>query len=159
MISKLLRSKWSLLFLLFLISGCTEAGTQAQSADDLLSTIRQELRQEKVVVVYHMSNGEPDSEQYADWAAYLNDFASSKGKQYTFHASDKEFDGFLKKNGVDIGEDYTVFMKKGDATYYYDGVILESMVYMSVDNVYSKKPLSDMDKAFLPETINIVVSE
>jgi hypothetical protein len=142
-----------------LVSGCTEAGTQPQSTDDLLGTVRQELKQGKNVVVYHMKNSELDSEQYADWSAYLNDFASSKEKQYAFHSSDKGFDNFLKKNGVDIGGDYTLFMKKGDVTYYYDGVILESMVYMSVDNAYSKKPLTDMDKAFLPEAINIVVGE
>jgi len=159
LISKLLRSKGILLFLLLLISGCTEAGTQPQSAGAVLDTVRQELEQGKVVVVYHMVNGEQDSEQYADWSAYLNEFASSKGKLYTFHPSDKGFDDFLKKHGADASGSYTVFMKKGDSTYYYDGAIVELMVYTSVDNVYSKKPLTDMDKAFLPEAVNIFVDQ
>lgn len=130
-----------------------------QSAAALLGVVLQELEQGRVVVVYRMSNSERDSEQYADWSAYLNDFASSNGSQYTFHPSDKGFDDFLKGNGADVGEDYTVFMKKGYPTYYYDGVILESMIYTSVDNAYSKKPLTDMDRAFLPEAIHIVVGE
>lgn len=159
MTRKLLRCKGLILFSLLLISGCTEADSQPQSADALLGAVRQELEQGKVVVVYRMSNGEQDSEQYADWSAYLNDFASSKGTQYTFHSSDNGVEQFLKKNGADVGADYTVFMKKGYPTYYYDGVILESMIYTSVDNAYSKKPLADMDRAFLPEAIHIVVGE
>jgi hypothetical protein len=157
--SKLSRNKGFLLFSLLLICGSAAADTQPQSADAILSVVRQELEQGKVNVVYRMSNREQGSEQYADWSAYLNYFASSKGKHYSFHSSDKGFDDFLKKNGADVGDDYTVFMKKGYVAYYYDGVILESMVYTSVDNAYAKKPLTDMDKAFLPEAIHIVVGE
>ena len=159
LISKFLRRNGVFLFSLLLISGCIEASTQSLATDALLDTVRQELEQGKVVVVYHMVNGEQDSEQYADWSAYLNEFASSKGKQYTFHPSDKVFDDFLEKQDIDARESYTVFMKKGDATYYYDGVIVELMVYTSVDNVYSKKPLTDMDKAFLPKAVNVFVDQ
>jgi hypothetical protein len=144
---------------LLIISDCAAAVTPPDSINDLLGTIRQELKQGKVVVVYRMSNDELDSEQYADWSDCLNEFALAKGERYAFHSADKRFDDFLKKGGVSVEDDYTVFMKKGGATYYYDSVILESMVYVSVDKIYSKKPLDDMDKVFLPDAINISASE
>lgn len=144
---------------LFLVWSGLLALPQSGLASGLLHEIRQELDLGKIVVIYHMSNDELDSEQYADWSTYLNEFASSKDKRYTFHASDKEFDSLLKAKNINAEGDYTLFMKKGDATYYYDGVILESMVYVSVDKMYTRKPMTDMDKIFLPDTIDFVVDE
>lgn len=106
-----------------------------------------------------MDNSDLSSEQYADWSVYLNDFAASKGTEYAFHPSKDEFNALLERNGLSALDEYTVFMKKGKATYYYDGVIVEPMVYVAVDKSYAQQPLTDMDEAFLPEATNASIIE
>lgn len=157
MINKLSQNKGVLFLLLLLVSACTGADTPPSPADSLLGSIRQELVQGKVVVVYQMSNQGSDTEQYADWSAYLNDFSAHRKEQYRFHASDEVFNRFLTQNGVDTRSDYTVFLKKGSDSYFYNGVIVEPMVYSAVDKVYSSKPLTDMDRAFIPDVLDISV--
>lgn len=142
---------------LLLFLGLAEASDQPHLRKDLLDAARQELDLGKVVVVYRMSNEELDSEQYADWSAYLNEFALSRSKRFVFHPADKEFDALLEKNDITVEDDYTVFMKRGGVTYYYDGVILEPMVYVSVEKSYSGQVVTDMDKAFLPTPIELLI--
>jgi hypothetical protein len=38
---------------------------------------------------------------------------------------------------IDVTESYTLFMKAGDPSYFYQDVIVEVMVYFSVDQTYA----------------------
>ncbi|MCW8935351.1 MAG: hypothetical protein OQK98_11560 [Gammaproteobacteria bacterium] len=140
------------IFLTFIIaSGCANSDTPS---DKLLSSIDESIKQGKTVIVYQMNNMDKTSEQYADWSAYLNSFMEEKANTYKVYSANKAFNTKLSKIKIDTGSSYTIFLKQGKPTYYYDDVIVEPMVYIAVDNQYSAKKLSAMDTAFLPDVIN-----
>jgi len=102
-----------------------------------------------------MKNTDKTTEQYADWAGYLNDFASDKTDTYITYPANKAFNTKLSKSKINADGNYTVFIKQGKPTYFYDDVVLEPMVYMAIDNAFSGKKLSPMDNAFLPDVIRL----
>ena len=146
-----LLNKLFILIGLAIVSGCANS----TPSDELLSKIKKELNEGKTVIVYQMVNKDKTTEQYADWSAYLNDFSASKSKTYNFHETNKTLNAKLSKKQANISDSYTLFLKKGKSSYFYDGVILEAMVYMAVENSYANKTLSPMDQAFLPDEIAI----
>jgi len=144
------------ILLAFIIaSGCANSGTPSSHSDKLLSSINESLKLGKTVIVYQMKNTDKTSEQYADWAGYLNDFASDKKDTYITYPANKAFNMKLSKSKINSEGNYTVFIKKGKPTYFYDDVILEPMVYIEIDNAFSGKKLSPMDNAFLPDAIRL----
>jgi len=132
-------------------SGCVNPGAHSEK---LLSSIEESIKQGKTVIVYQIKNMDKTTEQYADWSAYLNDFMKEKVDNYKAYSANKAFNTKLSKNKINTDSSYTVFMKQGKPTYYYDDVIVEPMVYIAIDNKYSDKKLSAMDNAFLPNSIN-----
>ena len=143
------------IFLTFIIaSGCANSDIPKTDIDTLLSNIEQDIKQGKVVIVYQMKNTDKTSEQYADWATYLNDFMKAKADTYKTYSANKSFNTKLSTIKINTDSNYTVFLKQGKTSYYYDGVIVEPMVYIAIDNKYSEKALSGMDNAFLPDVIN-----
>lgn len=104
-----------------------------------------------------MLNQDKTSEQYADWAAYLNEFSSSKPDTYRFYKTNVAFNKKLNKHKANIENSYTLFLKKGKPDYFYEGVIVEMAVYMTVDFAYTGKPLTPMHEAFLPVEIDIKI--
>ncbi|MEJ2439596.1 MAG: hypothetical protein P8Z72_07995 [Gammaproteobacteria bacterium] len=134
--------------------------TRAYAADpgpgtaDLLTKIKSDLAHGQAVIVYRMQNKNRRSEQYADWAAGLNQFYATHRGHYRVYAANQAFNSELTKSKIKLKNSYTVFMKRGSPSYYYEGVILEKAVYTAVDNHYSGKPVSTLDRAFLPEVIS-----
>ena len=149
--SKSLLNNFLLIISLAIVSSCANSS----SADKLLSKIENELNQGKTVIIYKMPNQDKTSEQYADWSANLNDFSSSKANTYRFHKSTTAFDKQLSRHKANLPDSYTVFLKKDKPGYFYEGVIVEMAVYMTVDFAYTGKPLSPMHEAFLPDEIDL----
>ena len=127
---------------------------QDTAPDKLLASIDKDLNEGKVVVVYKMSNNDTSSEQYADWAAYLNELSSTGNANYKIYPTNEVFNRKLTISNITPDEDYTVFLKRGKPSYYYDGVIVEPMVYTAVYNSYSDVKLTDIDIAFMPDVID-----
>jgi len=149
--NNLLISKFFIFLTFAIASGCVNPGTHS---DKLLSSINESIKQGKTVIVYQMKNMDKTTEQYADWSAYLNDFMKEKANSYKAYSTNKAFNTKLSKIKINTDSSYTVFLKQGKPTYYYDDVIVEPMVYIAIDNKYSGKELSAMDNAFLPDVIN-----
>ena len=78
-----------------------------------------------------------------------------KSNNYKAYSANKAFNTKLSKIKIDTDSSYTIFLRQRKTTYYYDDVIVEPMVYITVDNQYSAKKLSAMDNAFLPYAINL----
>lgn len=150
----MLLSKFFYSSILLIISGCAISDSSV-NAEEGLNQIDHALNQGLAVIVYQMKNSDKASEQYADWAGYLNDFVDSRSSTYRVYPADAEFFLRLANKKIDTSGDFTVFMKKGSPGYFYQGVIVEPMVYFAVDRSYSKTSLSAMDKAFLPERIEL----
>jgi len=142
-------------YAIFLIAGCANSAPSSKGDSYVSQKIEMNLAQGKAVIVYHMSNKDKESEQYADWSANLNEFYAAHSGKYEVFSADNNFLKILKANKLGENAEFSIFMKKGYPTYFYDGVIVEKAVYLSVDNKYSGKTLSGMDKAFLPKEINI----
>ncbi|MBI1422148.1 MAG: hypothetical protein GC149_01695 [Gammaproteobacteria bacterium] len=143
-----------LIFTIMLAVGCANSATPGTATAELLKKIENTLGQGQAVIVYHMTNMDRTTEQYADWSASLNEFSSAHADKYKVFSADIKFKTMLVKSNFGRNKEFTVFMKKDYPTYYYDGVIVEQAVYIAIDNKYSGKPLSGMDKAFLPKEIN-----
>ena len=149
----------TLLNKIILISGLTLVTSWANSdstsseTDTLLINIENSLNQGQTVIVYQMKNTAKSSEQYADWAEYLNVFSIANASTYKVYATNKALNTKLENKKVNTTDNYTLFLKKAKPSYYYDGVVVEAMVYLAVDSTYSDKPLSAMSQAFLPEVM------
>jgi len=130
-------------------------GAQAGSERSLPETINFDLSNGKIVVVYQMLNDDTASEQYADWAYYLNEFAESNTPQYQFYAADAALNDRLAENNLAITDSYTLFLKKHEASFYYQGVLVESPTYLAIKTYYAGEELTPMHHAFMPEEVTI----
>lgn len=104
--------------------------------------IKKELESGKSVVLIINADEKSESEQYADWSHYLNEFSSEVGNNYFFHKiSTAKLNKIILK-GEKFKENYSmVFMKKGKPSYFYSGPILEPQVYKFVKLTYLGKPI------------------
>jgi len=143
------------IYAILLIAGCANSAPSSKGDGNVSYKIEKTLAEGKAVIVYHMTNMDKSTEQYADWSANLNDFHAAHSGKYEVLSADNNFLKILKANKFSENAEFSIFMKKGYPTYYYDGVIVEKAVYLSVDNKYSGKTLTGMDEAFLPKEINI----
>jgi hypothetical protein len=146
-----------IIFLITFAAGCANSATPGAAPDNLLRKIETALGRGQAVIVYSMTNMDRTTEQYADWSANLNEFSSAHAGKYQVFSADEKFKKLLVKSNVGGSKEFTVFMKKDYPTYCYDGVVVEQAVYLAIDNKYSGKPLSAMDKAFLPNEINFLL--
>ncbi len=148
-----------LFLILVIIPGCGYTDSPETSIDNtsdaLLRNIEKDLGNGKGIIVYQMTNNDRSSEQYADWSSYLNEFTSSKTPDYVAYASSEKLNAKLLNKQANVAGSYTLFFKKGKPTYFYEGVIVEAMVYMAVDNIYSNGTPSPMFQAFLPDVLEV----
>jgi len=152
--NNLLISKFFIFLTFAIASGCANSDTPSAQSNELLSSIDESIKQGKTVIVYQMKNMDKTTEGYADWSAYLNDFMRDKANTYKAYAANKAFNTKLSKIKINTDSSYTVFLKHGKPTYYYDDVIVEPIVYIAIENKYSGNALSPMDKTFLPDVID-----
>jgi hypothetical protein len=130
------------------------SGSRSSDADPLLSSIHQQLAQGKIIVVYQMQNDDKSSEQYADWASYLNDFSSTHVDNYRIHKTNDALNLIIASQQIDVTESYTLFIKTGSSSYFYQDVIVDAMVYFAVDQAYAGH-IIDGHAAFLPDEVTV----
>ncbi|MDG9671914.1 hypothetical protein ONV78_29545 [Hahella sp. CR1] len=95
-----------------------------------------------------------ESELYADWAAYLNDFKSTEGDNVSvtraFHASPAldniNLNGFQEKYS-------TLFVVSDRTCYLYSGPILEPAVYDFIHRVSAQQEIPEFLNQFSPEAL------
>jgi hypothetical protein len=149
------RTFFKILLLCLFFVGTEACSIQVKEHDDapfpgsLSEEARKAYRNGQIVLLFTFRESIRDSEAYADWAAYLNDFKSGDGASfYIAEVSGKDW----QLLGIEEKE-FSLFFKKGYPSYIYEGLILEPQVYMAVDKRYSDQTLSDMDNAFLPDEL------
>lgn len=116
-----------------------------------------ELESGKAVVLIINAVVKPESEQYADWSHYLNQFSSDVGKSYVFHKLSMDKLNKLVLNADKFNKNYSmIFMKKGKPSYFYKGPIVEPQVYKFVQLTYLGEPIKPKHlKQFAPKEVNI----
>lgn len=105
------------------------------------------------ILFYAYSDKIAETEAYADWAAYLNDFQESSNADVYFSRVQKNALVPIFPQLANHTE-FSLFLKKGMTAYLYVDLIIEPQVYTAVKHVYGELPLTAVDKAFLPEEIN-----
>jgi hypothetical protein len=101
------------------------------------------------VLLFSFSKNTLDTEAYADWAEYLNDFKLNTPSGLTILEITSKEKSALNSNL----QDFSVFLKKGYPSYLYDGLIVEPQVYTAVYKRYTDQELSQMDESFLPDPL------
>jgi len=142
---------------LIVAAGYADAATQEANTSHLILKIKNDLDGGQAIIVYYMENNDKTDEQYADWSAYLNDFAAAHAKLYKVYAADESINATLEQHKLNSRQNYTLFMKRGSPSYFYSGVIVEPAVYTAVDNTYSGKAATDSVNAFLPTASNFAL--
>ena len=104
-----------------------------------------------------MSNDDTASQQYADWAYYLNDFAHSNSPLYKFYSIDAAFNNWLSECNLNITESYTLFLKKDVSSFFYEGVVVENLVYLAVKTHFAQEDLLPVYQAFLPDEVTVTL--
>ena len=121
---------------------------------DQKSLIKSDLRNGKAVVLIINSKENQESEQYADWSYYLNDFANTAGNDYVFHKLNTTSLMNLIESAKSFTQAYSmIFMKQGKNAYFYNGPIVESQVYEYVQLNYSGQTVPKHLHQFAPETV------
>lgn len=100
------------------------------------------------ILLFSFRKNIQDSEAYADWAEYLNNFNSTSNSDIVIFEASK---GFITSLNITSPE-FSIFLKKGQQRYFYDGLIVEPQVYTAVYRKYSGEDLSNIDRSFLPQT-------
>jgi len=118
---------------------------------------KDELDSGKVVVFIINMPKRSESELYADWSHYLNQFSSEVGKEYVFHQVSKNKLKDLIQDSEKYSKAYSmIFMKKDKSSYFYNGPIVESQVYQFVRLAYQGKPIEpEYLNQFSPQEVNI----
>lgn len=101
------------------------------------------------VLLFSLSKNTRDTEAYADWAEYLNDFKLNPPSKFSILEITPKEKSALNSNL----QDFSVFLKKGYPSYLYDGLIVEPQVYTAVYKRYTDQELSQMDESFLPDPL------
>jgi len=146
------------LFLTLCLLACAQAKKDPYSANDLLNTLNVSVRtsyeQDKTILLYAYEDSVENSEAYADWAAYLNDFSEIKSDQLdAVRVSRLDFEQEMISFLDDTENNFTLFLKKDMPIYYYEGLILEPQVYTAINRVHKTLELNDEHKAFLPTKV------
>jgi hypothetical protein len=104
----------------------------AGGAEDKVQAIRDALAAGTPVVLAvaaELPTGDSESETYADWAAYLNDFAAAHSG-FAIMAMDKQEASRLLAEPPALENGYaTIFVRSADSAILYDGPVLEEIVY------------------------------
>ena len=142
------------LFNLFFLAGlvaCAQVDDNKSSAPPfpLPAELEKVYDAGQTLILYAYQDEVIKSEAYADWEAYLNDFKQGVGKQAFY----SKVPAAQFKSAVAGATEFTLFLKKGFPAFLYDGLIVEPQVYSAVHRVFSKEPLRDIDRAFMPEEI------
>jgi len=121
------------LFLTLCLLACAQAKKDPYSANDLLNTLNVSVRtsyeQDKTILLYAYEDSVENSEAYADWAAYLNDFSEIKSDQLdAVRVSRLDFEQEMISFLDDTENNFTLFLKKDMPIYYYG---LKSLFLMS----------------------------
>jgi hypothetical protein len=114
--------------LVLLGAGAASAGDEGDKAQ----TIRDALAAGTPLVlalVAEWPTGDSESEAYADWAAYLNDFAAAHD-DFAVLAMDRAEASQVLAQPPALENGYaTIFVRPGDGAILYDGPVLEEIVY------------------------------
>lgn len=123
--------------------------------------LKKELASGVAVVLIINANEDANSEQYADWSHYLNQFSIKVGNKYIFHKVSSKGLNKLIVSQKEFYEEYSmIFIKKGQPTYFNQGAILEPQVYEFVKLSYAGKPIEPKYlEQFSPKKLNIKVKD
>ena len=116
-----------------------------------------ELNAGKAVVLIINAKVDNKSEQYADWAHYLNQFSSNVGTDYVFHKLSIDKLNKLIVNADQYSKNYSIiFMKEGKPSFFYNGAIVEPQVYKFIQLTYLGKEIKPKYlKQFSPKQVNV----
>lgn len=106
----------------------------------------------KTLILYGYDEQFTTTEAFADWQYYFQGYVDSEGAAiFTDPISPEKLHTLVGLE--DVGTEFTLFIKRGYPTYFYDDFIVEPQVYQAVDAAYDGAPLSLEDHAFLPEQV------
>jgi hypothetical protein len=104
----------------------------ADGTEDKAQAIRDALAAGTPVVLAvaaELPTGDSESETYADWAAYLNDFAAAHGGFAVLAVDAAEASRLLTGPPALENRYATIFVRSADSAIIYDGPVLEEIVY------------------------------
>lgn len=115
----------------------------------LPKTVKQAYEDGRSIVLFSYREEITNSEAFADWGSYLEDFKEGKGSHFYYSKVNAD----KLRTPTPEAEEFTLFLKKGYPTYLYEDLIVEPQVYTAVYKRYSGLELDDVDRAFLPKTL------
>ena len=65
------------------------------------------------------------------------------------------FNKRLEKARLNITDDYTLFLKYNEPSYFYETLLVESLVYLAVKNSYDQQKEPPVCKAFIRDEVTI----
>ena len=97
-----------------------------------------------------------NSEAYADWSVYLNDFMPDTQTKFTVVKLLPEELILLFDNASKLKVPYTtLFLNKRLGNFYYPGAVLEPGVYLYVDTFYRQKEISSELALYKPVKLSL----
>lgn len=137
------------LFLVVIFMLGVACSSEGKSED---SEIYQQWSNGKAIVIIIDAEESSDGEHYADWSHYLNEFAEQIKPKFVFH---KLAGSPVNVEKINAQPYSTLFFKKGEPAYFYQGAIVEPQVYRFVRLRYSNDDIPEFLQQFSPAEVNV----
>lgn len=115
------------------------------------------LQNDQTVILIINGLGNHESEQYADWAHYLNEFYnSSHSEEFAYFNVSAASLSTMIEDGQQFATSYSmIFMKNGRPSLFHEGPILEPQAYEYVDLFYAQQAIPAHLHQFAPVETDI----
>lgn len=138
------------------LSGCSQNSEKTYLPTQLSPEIKDAYENGQAILLYYVNQKDNRTEAYSDWFAYFQDFKASKATDFYIQAIDHQELTRLVSGSEPVKE-FSLFIKAGYPSFLYPDMILEPQVYGAVANIYSGNVVSDMDRAFMPGEVRLLM--
>ncbi len=142
--------------LILSLGACAQHSERSELPAGLSQDIKDAYDSDQAILLYYFDPKARESEAYADWSAYLENFKRSEGADFYIRSFDISELRSLVDNTKSV-IDFSLFIKDGHPSYLYSDVILEPQVYRAVFHSYSGQQMTEEDRAFVPEQVDLLM--
>lgn len=139
------------------LGACAQNSGKSKFPEGLSLGVTDAYENDQAILLYYFDSKSSGSEAYADWVTYLEDFKRSEGADFYVQSFEfSELSSLVESAAAVI--DFSLFIKAGHPSYLYSDVIVEPQVYRAVFHSYSSQEITDEDRAFMPEKVDLLLS-
>lgn len=143
-------------FTLHWLTACLLLAASSSAAAGFTEDVNHDLATGKVIVLIINADETRQSEQYADWSYYLNEFAREAGLVFSFYKVSSDDLASLVTCSKRYDAPYSmIFMRNDEVSLFHEGPILEPQIYEYVSRFYGGESMPEHLDQFAPPVVQV----